>query len=79
MRSKKVARSKSGKSVARVGTPVLRKSSKMARKMEKETIRLTVNGEPHELKIGNKPNEIEPSHTLAHTLRETLGLTGTKV
>jgi len=47
--------------------------------MEKETIRLTVNGKPHALKIGNKPNETDPSHTLAHTLRETLGLTGTKV
>lgn len=35
-------------------------------------IRLAVNGELYEL-------EINPSHTLAHTLRETLGLTGTKV
>jgi carbon-monoxide dehydrogenase small subunit len=47
--------------------------------MEKEMIRLTVNGQPYEFEIGNKPNEIDPSHTLAHTLRETLGLTGTKV
>jgi len=31
------------------------------------------------LKIGKKPNETDPSHTLAYTLRETLGLTGTKV
>jgi len=47
--------------------------------MEKETIDLNVNGEPYELKIGNKPNETDPSHTLAYTLRETLGLTGTKI
>ena len=79
MRSRKIARSESAKSVARGRTPVVRSSSKTTRKMEKETIRLSVNGQPYALKIGNKPNEIDPSHTLAHTLRETLGLTGTKV
>jgi aerobic-type carbon monoxide dehydrogenase small subunit (CoxS/CutS family) len=47
--------------------------------MEKDRIRLIVNGQPYELEIGNKPDEIDPSHTLAHTLRETLGFTGTKV
>ena len=79
MRSRKIARGKPKKSVARGGTSVVRSSSKKTRKMEKETIHLTVNGQPHELEIGNKPNEIDPGHTLAHTLRETLGLTGTKV
>jgi carbon-monoxide dehydrogenase small subunit len=79
MRSKKITRSKSGKSVARGGTSVVRSSSKTTRKTEKETIHLTVNGQPYELEIGNEPNEIDPGHTLAHTLRETLGLTGTKV
>lgn len=79
MRSKKIARSKSGKSVNKGGTSVVRSSSKTTHKTEKEKIRLTVNGQPYELEIGNKPNEIDPSHTLAHTLRETLGLTGTKV
>jgi len=79
MKSRKSARSKSAKSGARGGTPVVRSSPKTTRKMERETIRLTVNGQPHQLKIGNNPNEIDPSHTLAHTLRETLGLTGTKV
>ena len=39
---------------------------------EQHRISLTVNGEPYQL-------EVEPSHTLAHTLRETLCLTGTKV
>jgi aerobic carbon-monoxide dehydrogenase small subunit len=79
MQNRKIARSKSAKSVARGRTPVVRSSPRMTRKVEKETIRLTVNGQLHELKIGNEPNETDPSHTLAHTLRETLGLTGTKV
>jgi carbon-monoxide dehydrogenase small subunit len=79
MKSRRIARSKSGKSVARGGTSVVRSSLKTTRKTEKETIHLTVNGQPYELEIGNKTNEIDPSHTLAHTLRETLGLTGTKV
>jgi aerobic-type carbon monoxide dehydrogenase small subunit (CoxS/CutS family) len=79
MGSKKIVRSKSAKSVARGRTRVVRSSPKTVRKMEKETIRLTVNAQLHELKIGNQPNEINSSHTLAHTLRETLGLTGTKV
>ncbi len=79
MKSRRIARSESAKSVARGGTSVVRSSSKTTRKMEKETIHLTVNGQPYEVEIGNKPNEIDPGHTLAHTLRETLGLTGTKV
>jgi len=79
MKSRRIARSKSGKSVNKGGTSVLREFPKRIRKKEKETIRLTVNGQPYEFEIGDKPNEIDPSHTLAHTLRETLGLTGTKV
>jgi carbon-monoxide dehydrogenase small subunit len=46
---------------------------------KRETIRLIVNGEPHAWEIGEQPHHVAPSHTLAHTLRETLGLTGTKV
>ncbi|OPY67999.1 MAG: putative xanthine dehydrogenase subunit E [Syntrophorhabdaceae bacterium PtaU1.Bin034] len=42
-------------------------------------IRLTVNGRLYELKIGSESYQVETSHTLAHTLRETLGLTGTKI
>ena len=38
-----------------------------------------VNGKPYELGIGDRAHEVDPAHTLAHTLRETLGLTGTKV
>jgi len=46
MRSGKIARSKSTRSVARSGTSVARRSPKATRKLEKETIRLTVNGNP---------------------------------
>lgn len=44
-----------------------------------EVITLTVNGRVYELEIGNQPYQVATSHTLAHTLRVTLGLTGTKV
>ncbi len=40
---------------------------------------LIINGEPHELTIGIQPHQVAPSHTLAHFLRETLLLTGTKI
>ena len=46
---------------------------------EKHCIRLTVNGQLHELEEGSGPHQVDPAHTLAHTLRETFGLTGTKV
>jgi carbon-monoxide dehydrogenase small subunit len=46
---------------------------------EKPGINLTVNGELYELEIGRHTYEVDPAHTLAHTLRDTLGLTGTKV
>jgi carbon-monoxide dehydrogenase small subunit len=46
---------------------------------DREKIAFTVNGVSYELKVGNQPYQIAPSHTLAHTLRETLGLSGTKV
>ncbi len=39
-------------------------------------IRLIVNGEPVELAVERR---VMPWHTLAETLRETLGLTGTKI
>ena len=43
------------------------------------SISLTVNGEPYELEVGDQPYKVATAHTLAHTLRETLGLTGTKI
>jgi CO/xanthine dehydrogenase Mo-binding subunit/aerobic-type carbon monoxide dehydrogenase small subunit (CoxS/CutS family) len=42
-------------------------------------IHLTVNGALHHLEVGDGPGRVSATHTLAHTLRETLGLTGTKV
>ena len=45
----------------------------------KKHVSLVVNGRNVELEIGSLPHQVETSHTLAHTLRETLGLTGTKV
>jgi len=44
-----------------------------------KSIKLTVNGIIHEVDIGTRPGQIDPSDTLVHTLRETLGLTGTKI
>ncbi len=46
---------------------------------EKGHVRLRINGTPYDLEIGNQPDNVNPAHTLSHTLRETLGLTGTKV
>jgi len=43
------------------------------------TIKLTVNGQAYELDVGVKQGQIDPAHTLVETLRETLGLTGTKI
>ena len=47
--------------------------------LKNRSIRLVVNGQPYELWVGDRPQEVNPSHTLAHTLRETLGLIGTKI
>ena len=58
---------------------VLHKASEDAYTIEKRSIRLMVNGRTYALEVGNRSNEVDPSHTLAHTLRETLGLSGTKV
>jgi aerobic-type carbon monoxide dehydrogenase small subunit (CoxS/CutS family) len=57
----------------------LHKPSRTIRTIEKDSINLRVNGQLYALKVGNHPEEVDPSHTLAYTLRETLGLTGTKV
>ena len=46
---------------------------------DERIVRFRVNGRPRALKVGQGLSEVDPSHTLAHTLRETLGLTGTKV
>ena len=44
-----------------------------------KSIHLTINGQPYELDVGSGPGKVDPSHTLLYTLRETLGLTGTKL
>lgn len=44
-----------------------------------KSVSFLVNGAPVTLEIGSQPHQVATSHTLAHTLRETLGLTGTKV
>jgi carbon-monoxide dehydrogenase small subunit len=49
------------------------------RRTHKKKINVTVNGHPFELAVGGEAHEVSPSHTLAHTLRETLNLKGTKV
>jgi aerobic carbon-monoxide dehydrogenase small subunit len=43
-----------------------------------KSVALKVNGQVYDLDIGGKPGQIDPSDTLIRTLRETLGLTGTK-
>lgn len=47
--------------------------------IRQKKVRLIINGNAHEFEVGDRVNQINPSHTLAYTLRETLGLTGTKV
>lgn len=42
-------------------------------------VQLTVNGKPYRLEVGSKAGRIDPAQTLAFTLREVIGLTGTKV
>jgi len=49
------------------------------RSSEPETVTFVVNGQTYELNIGDRPGEVEAYHTLSHTIRETLGMTGTKI
>ena len=42
------------------------------------TISLIVNGRSYTFRVG-PGSDVDPAHTLAHTLRENLGLTGTKI
>lgn len=45
----------------------------------KKVITLTVNGKRYDLTIGDGSNEVRESETLAHTIRDRLGLTGLKI
>lgn len=49
------------------------------KKIRARKIGLKVNGKTYELEVGRRSDQVELSHTLSHTLRETLGLKGTKV
>lgn len=69
---------RAGASASALGSIVLSKSSR-ALTRERHKVSFLVNGRSYDLEIGNQPHQVAPSHTLAHTLRETLGLTGTKV
>ena len=54
-------------------------SQKRKQTLDARSIALTVNGRVFELDVGDRPGETAPYHTLSHTLRETLGLTGLKI
>jgi carbon-monoxide dehydrogenase small subunit len=47
--------------------------------MERVPIRLRVNGRVYEIEVGTRPDQVDPAQTLAYTLRDRLGLAGTKV
>jgi carbon-monoxide dehydrogenase small subunit len=51
----------------------------MNRQKEREKLAFTVNGTPYEMEVGDRVYQIAPWHTLVYTLRETIGLTGTKI
>ncbi len=51
----------------------------MKKTKKQKQLTLTVNGRPWNLEIGEGHDQVRPWDTLAHTLRETLGLTGTKI
>ena len=46
---------------------------------ERRIVHLMVNNKPYDFVVGDMVGAIAPTDTLAHTLRETLGLTGTKI
>jgi len=46
---------------------------------ERRYISLTVNDQQYQLEAGTGAGKVDPSDTLSFTLRDTLGLTGTKV
>jgi aerobic carbon-monoxide dehydrogenase small subunit len=45
---------------------------------DKHSINLCVNGKPYKLAVGTMHGAVAPSDTLLYTIRETLGLKGTK-
>jgi len=59
-----------------VNRQVVKRAAATGKTAGQRNINLVVNGKPYELMIGK---DVNPEHTLAHTLRETLGYTGTKI
>ena len=47
--------------------------------MSEHPVTLVVNNRRYDLEVGGRPGDLQPTHTLSYTLRETLGLTGTKI
>lgn len=47
--------------------------------LETNRISLTVNNQYYDFEVGTGHGQVDPAHTLAYTLRETLGLIGTKI
>jgi len=48
-------------------------------KRVEQILSFTVNGVPREFSVGDRPEQVSPQETLAHTLRDRLNLTGTKI
>jgi carbon-monoxide dehydrogenase small subunit len=58
---------------------VKKRNKTTKRAFSAQTINLTVNGQVYALDVGSGHGGVEPCNTLSHTLRETLGLKGTKI
>ena len=56
-----------------------RKKSGATDSTEERRIHLRVNGRLYQLETGKEHDKVDPAHTLAYTLRETMGLVGTKI
>jgi carbon-monoxide dehydrogenase small subunit len=84
MESKNKNQKTSTKQVAISKRSILRTTGTLRRKQvsgvaAEPRVSFTVNGKSYELRIGDKSGDVAPSHTLAYTIRETIGLTGTKI
>ncbi|OPY62505.1 MAG: putative xanthine dehydrogenase subunit E [Syntrophorhabdaceae bacterium PtaU1.Bin034] len=56
-----------------------KRTKRTAKTVTKNGVAFTVNGQACDLEVGSTIGQVSPAHTLAYTLRETLGLTGTKI
>jgi carbon-monoxide dehydrogenase small subunit len=62
------------------GEDRMKRPGKVAKALvsDRRSIALNVNGKPYKLAVGTMHGAVAPSDTLLHTIRETLGLKGTK-